>query len=157
MANQSHEDCKHLHDALESARARLNPPQRDTTIPGAQSAIVMDPRDTTPDAREDVHAEIAQLEQAIRDAGCEGHEAYVGDPRDFEATAPREREGGGRSVIDGREQREIMLGQMAEQREKLRSDGVDMPDEDDTIGEPVEEELGRMQERDRAMPRQDTR
>lgn len=155
MANRSHENCKHLHEALEHARARLDPPQRDTTIQGAQSAIVMDPRDLTPDARAEIHTEIRQLEKAIRDAGCDVE--GISDHNDFDETSPRERETEGRSVIDEREQREVMLGKMAESRAKLESDGVDMPDEDDTIGEPVEEELGRMQERDRATPRADMR
>lgn len=43
------------------------------------------------------------------------------------------------------EQRKMMLADMAEDREKLREDGVDMPDERDTVGEPVEEELERLE------------
>ncbi|MEX1023347.1 MAG: hypothetical protein WD058_09390 [Dehalococcoidia bacterium] len=70
MADGNHQECEHLHEALKDARARLEPPQRDTSFQGAQTAVVLDPGDTTPDASADVHAEIRDLEQALREAGC---------------------------------------------------------------------------------------
>ncbi|MCK9486460.1 MAG: hypothetical protein M0R73_07135 [Dehalococcoidia bacterium] len=223
-------DCKRLHEALTSLRSRLEPPQRDTTFPGAQSAVVMDPSDRTPDASADVHASIRQLEQAIREAGCDPNTKHDDDPASAEAVGSGHHEGTGQagppvgvpvstkdgkdlgrvrevlgdyvmvsggSAEDGaehwflvdtlgpirdnairtsfdssdvhghavtppdryeereysgamsaeqREQRASMLRRTAEQREQLRSDGVQMPDEGDTIGEPVEQELARMRD-----------
>lgn len=141
MTERSHEQCEDLHKALEDARSRLAPPQRDTSLQGVQAPVVLDPLDTTPDARPEVHEEIRELEKAIRNAGC--------DPAAWEPGEDRFREGYGNrespALPDEQEQRELMLRHMAEQREDLRSDGLDMPDEDDTIGEPVEQELGRME------------
>ena len=47
-------------------------------------------------------------------------------------------------TAEEREQREVVLRQTAEQRETLRNDGTQMPEEGDTVGEPVEQELARM-------------
>ena len=142
-----HEDCKQLHEALKSLRASLDPPQRDTSYPGAFAPIAVDPGDTTPDASEETHREIEQLEQALRDKGCDPEadwEEHESTPR-LVGSAHEEVD-----VLaeDAREQREQMLAQTAEQRERLRSDGIDMPQEDNTIGEPVEQELARMERED---------
>ncbi|MEX1023348.1 MAG: hypothetical protein WD058_09395 [Dehalococcoidia bacterium] len=54
-----------------------------------------------------------------------------------------------------KEQREVMLRQLSEQRRELHSDGAAMPEEDDTVGEPVEQELARMRGQDQGKPQQD--
>ncbi|MPZ99652.1 MAG: hypothetical protein GEU80_10020 [Dehalococcoidia bacterium] len=65
------ERCEELRDALKDARARLDPPARDSTFSGAQGAHNVDPRDMTPDADPGVWEDIRHLEQALREAGCE--------------------------------------------------------------------------------------
>jgi len=53
-------------------------------------------------------------------------------------------------VLPGEErQRVAMLQDLAEQRRELAEDGVELPDEGRTIGEPIEDELARKQGRDR--------
>ena len=44
------------------------------------------------------------------------------------------------------EQRKLMLEDVAEDRREIREDGVDLPGEDRTVGEPVERELDRLNE-----------
>ena len=146
-ATRAHEDCKELHDALKSLRARLEPPQRDTTYPGAYAPIPLDPGDTTPDASEETFAEIAELERAIRDAGCDPDTPWQ-DGREVPHLVGSAHEEVGVLAEDMREQRAQVLAQTAEQRERLREDGIDMPQEDNTVGEPVEEELARMERED---------
>ncbi len=142
---RNHTDCEDLHRALKDARARLDPPQRDTSFPGAQSAVVLDPGDRTPDASADVQQDIRSLEQALRDAGCDPDADWdhAGAP-DREAVPRSQYLDAGELDEDERDQREKMLRQVAESRDKLEADNVDMPAEERTIGEPVEQELDRM-------------
>lgn len=226
-------ECKPLHDALRDVRARLAPPQRDTSYQGAQAPIVLDPTDRTPDASDEVHIAIRQLEQAIREAGCDPSTDHDDDDGDLRQQAPAAtgvhyegleqagpplgvevqtqdgkdlgrvqqvlgdyvrvgdeqeehwfpidelgpiEDNALRTTFPGadilthavpapdhtpessqtesvladteREQREVMLRQTAEQRARLHSDDTEMPDERDTIGEPVEQELARMRSQD---------
>ena len=46
---------------------------------------------------------------------------------------------------DEEEQRRLMLRQMAEQREEIRSDNFESADQGESVGIPVEEELARME------------
>lgn len=64
------ERCEELRNALDAARARLEPPQR-TASEGVQRMVVPDPGDTMPGGTPEVHRQIRQLEQALREAGCE--------------------------------------------------------------------------------------
>ena len=63
--------CEELRNALKDARARLNAPTHDSAFQGAQAARNIDPGDTTPDADPGVWEDIRNIEQALRDAGCE--------------------------------------------------------------------------------------
>lgn len=67
----SHAQCQELHDALASAKAMLEPPQRDTATAQMQNVISMEEYDNTPNASPDIEAKIHELEQAIREAGCD--------------------------------------------------------------------------------------
>lgn len=71
MAHDHNEQCETLQKALSDARARQSPPQRDTAATGAQHVIGLDPGDTTPDASPELEQQIANLEQELRDMGCE--------------------------------------------------------------------------------------
>ena len=62
----SAERCEELRDALNSARAHLEPP-RDSTTPMSVEV----PSPGSDPINDDVAAEIARLEQALREAGCE--------------------------------------------------------------------------------------
>lgn len=63
-------DCEDLRDALADARSRLDPPLRDSAVPLTQRVFSME-ADTTPDGSPELMAEIRQLEQSLRDMGCE--------------------------------------------------------------------------------------
>ena len=71
MAHAHGEECDRLQEALQDARSRLSPPQRDTAAPGFQTVIDTDPGNTTPDASPELEKEITALEQQLRDLGCE--------------------------------------------------------------------------------------
>lgn len=64
--------CEELREALDTARAQLEPPSRDATlVSGVAGPVNLDPGDTTPDARPEVWARIHEIEAALRAAGCE--------------------------------------------------------------------------------------
>lgn len=63
-------DCEDLRNALEDARSRLDPPLRDSAVPLTQQVFSLE-ADTTPDGSPALMAEIRQLEQSLRDMGCE--------------------------------------------------------------------------------------
>ncbi len=67
----SPERCEELREALASARARLVPP-RDAGFTESSTASVEMPAPTTDAPGDyDAEADIARLEQALREAGCE--------------------------------------------------------------------------------------
>jgi len=70
MTAQS-ERCEELREALRDARASLQPPARDSAVPGIQAVHNVDPGDTTPDADPQVWEQIRLIERALRDEGCE--------------------------------------------------------------------------------------
>lgn len=64
--------CEELRKALRDARSRLNPPTSDVAPSSPQGPFIEANRgDTTSDAGPGLEQEIRQLEQALRDAGCE--------------------------------------------------------------------------------------
>lgn len=72
MAHEHNKECEQLRDALEAARARQTLPMRDSAVTGMQSTQVVDRTDLTPSASPELAHEISNLEQQLRDLGCEG-------------------------------------------------------------------------------------
>lgn len=70
MPRDHTEECEQLRQALQDA-SRLVPPQRDTAAPGFSGPVSADPENVTPDASPQLEQEIANLEQRLRDIGCE--------------------------------------------------------------------------------------
>ncbi len=60
--------CEELRAALEAAQASIEPPSERTGFQGAQGAQIVTP---TPEVNQDVYERIRNLEQALREAGCE--------------------------------------------------------------------------------------
>jgi len=71
QTHQHNDECSKMQDALASARARQTLPQRETAAPGFQAVHTADPQDIAPSATEDLGHDIRNLEQSLRDMGCE--------------------------------------------------------------------------------------
>jgi len=64
-------DCEELRTALADARSRMQPPLRESAVPMTQDTFALDEGDHTPDGSPELDAEIRNLEQSLRDMGCE--------------------------------------------------------------------------------------
>ncbi len=71
MAHEHNEQCETLQKALADARASQTPPMREATIVGMQAAHPVDDTDVTPNASPDLEHDISNIEQELRDMGCE--------------------------------------------------------------------------------------
>lgn len=65
------ERCDELRDALRNVRSRLEPAMNDEVTTGSNDLAMVIDADLTPDATPQLEQEIRQLEQALRDEGCE--------------------------------------------------------------------------------------
>jgi hypothetical protein len=71
MAHEHNDQCETLQDALATARASQTLPMRDTAVSGIQGVEVLDPGDIAPSADPELAHEIRNMEQELRDMGCE--------------------------------------------------------------------------------------
>ena len=71
MAHMHTAECEDLRNALAGARSRLKPPLRESAVPLVQDVFALDEGDITPDGSPELHAEIENIEQSLRDIGCE--------------------------------------------------------------------------------------
>ena len=69
MAHQHNKDCEDLRAARDSLRAQLRPPREVTERWGAAYGQNVQ---LEPVATPDVEKELASVDQALRDAGCDG-------------------------------------------------------------------------------------
>jgi len=69
MANE--ERCEELHEALDAAKAAIEPPMQGAVDRGPGGVVAARDIELQPQVRsEDLEEEIRRIEQALRDEGC---------------------------------------------------------------------------------------